>query len=73
MLLLHGERDMLVPVASSEEILQRVSSSEKGIRRYDSAHTLLLEVHRKQAARDAIDFLDRLRVPGGIAQHDATP
>ncbi|MFZ5602617.1 MAG: hypothetical protein ACOY7J_09205, partial [Pseudomonadota bacterium] len=58
-LLLHGERDMLVPLSSSREIYNGVSSTSKTLRVYDSPHTVLLESARDQAVGDVIEFLDR--------------
>ncbi|HVL01778.1 MAG TPA: alpha/beta fold hydrolase [Dongiaceae bacterium] len=58
-LLLHGERDMLVPLSSSYEIYRTVASTEKDIRVYKSPHTVLLEGARDQAVDDVILFLDR--------------
>lgn len=58
-LLLHGERDMLVPLSSSREIYNGVASTNKTLRVYDSPHTVLLESARDQAVGDVIEFLDK--------------
>lgn len=58
-LVLHGKDDVLVPVASSEELLNGVSSMRKQMRVYDSPHSVLLERAWQQAADDVVAFLDQ--------------
>jgi esterase/lipase len=42
-LLLHGERDMLIPISSSQEILEGAITHNKSLKIYDSPHTVLIE------------------------------
>lgn len=58
-LLLHGTDDVLVPVASSQELYDGVSSQRKRIHVYDSPHAVLLEHKWQQATGDIIAFLDQ--------------
>lgn len=67
-LLMHGERDMLVPTDSSQEIYDNVASTHKVLRIYDSPHTILLENARDQAVQDVIQFLDNSTRPQMAAQ-----
>lgn len=62
-LLLHGTRDMLVPVESSREVYDRVASEQKSLRLYDSAHTVLLEPAASQSVADVVQFLDGITPP----------
>jgi len=59
-LLLHGRDDALVPLSSSQEILDEVSSIHKRMHVYDSAHAVLLEDQWQQAATDVATFLDQM-------------
>lgn len=58
-LLMHGEHDMLVPPESSQELYDRVASSTKELRFYDSPHAVLLEKANDQAVKDIIDFVNK--------------
>ncbi|HCB39286.1 MAG TPA: hypothetical protein DEP79_06320 [Gammaproteobacteria bacterium] len=59
-LLLHGNSDALVPVTSSQEIFDEVSSVHKRLLVYNSAHAVLLENQWRQAATDIVTFLDQM-------------
>jgi len=59
LLMLQGSDDLLVPVSSSQEVFNRVSSDAKEIRIYDSPHLILLERAADQAIADIEAFLDR--------------
>lgn len=67
-LLLHGDRDVLVPLSSSREVFQKVNSSVKSLRVYDSPHTVLLERSSALAVHDIILFLNKLAPPQVVAQ-----
>jgi len=66
-LLLHGKSDMLVPPESSQEVFDRVASSTKEIRFYDSPHAVLLERANEEALMDVIEFINTNR-PQNITQ-----
>jgi alpha-beta hydrolase superfamily lysophospholipase len=59
LLLLHGTDDILVPLSSSEELLNSVASSQKQLKVYNSPHTVLLERAAVDAVSDVIEFLER--------------
>lgn len=58
LLLLHGTEDILVPLSSSEELLNSVASQQKQLHVYQSPHAVLLENASVAAVSDVIDFLD---------------
>lgn len=68
-LLMHGKRDMLVPVSSSQEIYERAPSALKRLEIYDSPHTVLLENARDQAIGDVVRFLNEATSSGLVASH----
>ncbi|MFB6346566.1 MAG: alpha/beta fold hydrolase [bacterium] len=58
LLVLHGKRDMLIPVSSSEEIIKRSSSKDATLKVYDSNHATLLDTKRFKAYKDIVSWLD---------------
>ncbi len=59
LLILHGEHDMLVPVDSSEQLIEEASSTDKTLKVYpDSPHTNLLDYNRYQVYKDIEQWLD---------------
>lgn len=58
LLILHGERDILIPVSSSQEIIDRAKSTDKTLKVYGSNHPTLLDTKRFQVFEDIVTWLD---------------
>ncbi len=58
LLLLHGSEDVLVPVSSSQELMDAVASKHKEMHVYRSPHAVLLERASVEAVSDVINFLE---------------
>lgn len=57
----HGERDMLVPLESSEELFRRVGSTNKVRKVYlDTPHATLIELGNLKVAMDMITWAEKL-------------
>ena len=69
LLLLHGSEDMLVPLSSSEELLEAVASKQKQLHVYRSPHSVLLERAAIDAVSDVIDFLDNTQQQWVASNH----
>lgn len=64
MLVMHGTADRLTPIAGSEMVVERASSEDKTLKRYDGLfHELLNEPEREQVLDDIAEWLDA-RFPG---------
>jgi tetratricopeptide (TPR) repeat protein len=55
----HGQRDVLIPVSSSEELIERASGDNQTLTVYRSNHTTLLGTRRYQVYRDIENWLDQ--------------
>lgn len=62
--ILHGDRDQLVPVASSEEIIHRISSKDRRIKVFKGmAHAAFIQGERYEAMIDIGKWLDDRTLP----------
>lgn len=64
LLIIHGEKDNLVPLSSSEEILARVSSQDKTLKTYPGlGHVSLLDTGKEKPWQDMLIWLDEHSAP----------
>ncbi len=58
-LLFHGEKDMLMPVKSSKEVLNKISSKDKDLKVIEgTGHATLLEPSKYEVLRNIHSWLD---------------
>lgn len=59
-LLFHGEKDILIPVKSSETLLEKISSQDKELKVFkDTGHATLLEAPKYEILRDIREWLNK--------------
>ncbi len=59
LMIAHGQRDVLIPVHSSEELIERASGDDQTLKVYACNHTTLLGTKRYEVYRDIENWLDQ--------------
>lgn len=74
MLLLHGDKDELIPVSSSKELAQRTLGRDKTLKVYKGmGHAIMLQPERYAGMIAIGRWMDDRTAPRGQTQADATP
>lgn len=58
LLIVHGEQDILIPISSSQEIINEAGGDNQTLKTYDSNHATLLDARRSEVYRDIEAWLD---------------